>query len=181
MGPAAAEWGLLPCGQVSDVGTIRLTVPGRLEYREVAVRAVAAACRLARGKMGHGWTPSEGLDLSAEFDAKLVSAFSEIFNNIVLHSYALRHGLIETVMWVSKDGITLEMTDTGTPFQLEEVPEPALDTMPDHGLGIHIAKSFADEISYQPGPPNVWRLTKHALSSREQASATAASRAESDA
>jgi len=167
--------------EVNDVGTIRLTVPGRLEYRDVAVRAVAAACRLARGAMGAGWTPSEGLDLSSDFDAKLVSAFSEIFNNIVLHSYGLRHGDIETVMWVSKDGITLQMTDSGTPFHLEEVPEPALDTLPDHGLGIHIAKSFIDELSYEPGPPNVWRLTKYAIPASEQASAAAASHAESDA
>jgi hypothetical protein len=31
---------------------------------------------------------------------------------------------------------------------------------PEGGMGIHIAKTMLDEISYEPGPPNLWRLMK---------------------
>ncbi len=27
-------------------------------------------------------------------------------------------------------------------------------------MGIHIAKTMLDEMTYEPGPPNLWRLCK---------------------
>ena len=27
-------------------------------------------------------------------------------------------------------------------------------------MGIHIAKTMLDEVTYEPGPPNLWRLCK---------------------
>lgn len=146
---------------VSERQTIRVSVPGRLELREVAVRAVAAACRLVGGRQTADHTGTD-FDLSSSFDAEMVSAFSEVFNNVVMHSYQLRTGRIEIEIDADDSGITVQLTDGGTPFDMSAVPAPELDSMPDHGLGIHIAKSFVDELSYEPGPPNVWRLTKYA-------------------
>ena len=33
-------------------------------------------------------------------------------------------------------------------------------SLPEGGMGIHIAKTMLDEITYEPGPPNLWRLLK---------------------
>ena len=58
----------------------------------------------------------------------------------------------------------IELTDHGAPFDINEVaPVPAeLDeaTLPEGGMGIHIAKTMLDEMTYEPGPPNLWRLRK---------------------
>lgn len=148
---------------VSDREAILVSVPGRLEFREVAVRAVAAASRLVGGRQNVDRPADQApFDLSNTFDAELVSAFSEVFNNVVMHSYQLRSGRVDIEIAADDTGITLQLTDRGTPFDISQVPSPELDSMPDHGLGIHIAKSFVDELSYEPGPPNVWRLTKYA-------------------
>ena len=36
----------------------------------------------------------------------------------------------------------------------------AAATLPEGGMGIHIAKTMLDEVIYEPGPPNLWRLIK---------------------
>ena len=33
-------------------------------------------------------------------------------------------------------------------------------SLPEGGMGIHIAKTMLDEVTYEPGPPNKWRLCK---------------------
>jgi serine/threonine-protein kinase RsbW len=158
--------------------TITLIVPGKLELRDVAVRTVAAACARLSDRQIH--QPDDTLDLSDEFDAQMVSAFSEIFNNVAMHSYRLRSGEIRIEITVSDDGVTIELTDSGEPFDLGAVPSPQLEGMPDHGLGIHIAKSFVDELTYEPGPPNVWRLTKYAGSSAGDVDSAVAGRARAE-
>jgi len=34
------------------------------------------------------------------------------------------------------------------------------ESLPEGGMGIHIAKTMLDEMTYEPGPPNLWRLCK---------------------
>ena len=47
---------------------------------------------------------------------------------------------------------------------IDDVPplpsELDADTLPEGGMGIHIAKTMLDEVTYEPGPPNLWRLCK---------------------
>jgi serine/threonine-protein kinase RsbW len=129
---------------------IRLRVPGALEYRDLAIRAVAAACKLVGAPDGH-----------REFDDQVVSAFGEAFNNAALHSYKGRApGDVEIEMEISADTITLRLFDFGNSFDIQSVPEPDLDELPESGMGIYIIKSFMDEVSYQAGSPNVLRMTK---------------------
>jgi serine/threonine-protein kinase RsbW len=129
---------------------IRLRVPGALKYRDLVVRAVAAACKLV---------PHNGRD--REFDHHVVSAAGEAFNNAALHSYdGLPEGDVEIEMEVGVDSITLRLYDYGRSFMLSEVPAPDLDALPESGLGIFIIKSFMDEVSYQPGAPNVLSMTR---------------------
>jgi serine/threonine-protein kinase RsbW len=98
---------------------------------------------------------------------EVVSAFSEAFNNVVLHGYAgVPRGDIEVTLshaLVAPDTVELRvsMKDTGRTFdpgQHLELP----DEMPERGMGLFIMRSFTDELLYEPGPPNVLTLVKRA-------------------
>ena len=145
---------------------IRLTVPGTLRFRAVAVRAVAEAARLVSGS-----TPRDpkdapmAHDVRDPFDTAVVSAFAEIFNNVAIHAYQRNGGgSIEIAITPSDRELVIEVKDTGRPFDIDGVaPLPAeLDdeSLPEGGMGIHIAKTMLDEMTYEPGPPNLWRLCK---------------------
>src|SRR5262245_33597251 len=153
--------------------TIRLNVPGTLEHRDLAVRVVAEACRLvSAGPVAERREPSTsgddtngsldaGYDLRHPFDAAFVSAFAEIFNNIAIHAYARKGGgEVDIHIEARPDQLVVDVVDTGRPFDIDAVPEPALDELPEGGMGIHIARTMLDEVDYQAGPPNKWHLLK---------------------
>jgi anti-sigma regulatory factor (Ser/Thr protein kinase) len=138
------------------------------------IRVVAEACKLVgdRPRRGNGGARSD-LDLSNDFDAEMVSAFSEIFNNIVIHGYGGGREAddIDIVLTPRTEALSVVISDSGASFDLAAVPVPPLESLPHGGLGIHIVKSFVDEVIYEPGPPNVWRLTKYAAASIADADA----------
>ena len=138
---------------------IKLIVPAELIFRDLALHTVAAACRLV-GPVTTS-TDLSRLDLHRPFDAEMVSAFSELFNNIVLHGHPDGlEGLIEVSMWPSEEELVIELRESGQPFDIDAVPKPKLDTLPEGGMGIHIAKSYLDTLNYISGSPNIWQLTK---------------------
>ncbi len=144
---------------------IRLTVPGTLRYRSIAVRVVAEAARLVSCSPVR--EPSDPLahDVRDPFDTAVVSAFAEIFNNVAIHAYHRKGGgTIEIAITPLERELVIEVKDHGTPFDIEGVaPLPTeLDdeSLPEGGMGIHIAKTMLDEMTYEPGPPNLWRLCK---------------------
>jgi len=155
--------------------TIRLTVPGTLAYRSVAVRVVAEACRLISAPpsdTGAAIDINTGYDLRHPFDAEFVSAFAEIYNNIAIHAYQRSGGgEIELVVFIdpSLASITVEIRDHGHAFDIDAVAQPDLESLPEGGMGIHIARALLDEIEYEPGPPNLWRLTKNLASRNDRA------------
>lgn len=141
---------------------IVLRVPATLRYRDLAVRTVTAACHLIGADDGEVKTRDiASLDLQRAFDAQFISAFSEIFNNIAIHSYE-RSGDGEVILTLrpGTDHLELEIRDEGKAFDIESVPAPELDALPEGGMGIHIARACLDSLDYQAGPPNVWRLSK---------------------
>ncbi len=138
---------------------IRFTSPCTLRHRALAVRLVAEACRLARGDEPRDET-AMSFDMRDPFDAEFVSAFAEIYNNIVLHAYERRAGDIDIAIGVGDGSITVEVRDTGATFDPSTVPEPDLESLPEGGMGLHIARAMVDEVVYEPGPPNLWRLVK---------------------
>lgn len=148
--------------------TIRLTIPGTLAYRAVAVRVVSEACRLVSAPPLDSDAPASfdttsGYDLRHPFDAEFVSAFAEIYNNIAIHAYQRRGGgEVELAIFVDTAGhnLTLEIRDHGASFDIGAVASPDLDALPEGGMGIHIARALLDEVEYEPGPPNLWRLVK---------------------
>jgi len=140
---------------------IRLRVPSALLYRDLAVRAVQAACKLVGDA-----TSSAALTVHRDFDDHVVSAFSEAFNNAAIHSYRDRApGEIEVEIEPAADCITLRLLDRGNTYVIADVPDPDLDALPESGMGLYIIKSFMDEVRYDPGDavagrPNVLTMSK---------------------
>ena len=139
---------------------IRLTAPCSLRHRALAVRLVAESCRLIRGEQA-GDDLGPGYDVRDPFDVAVVSAFSEIYNNVALHACAgLDAPTIELRIAAGADGLVIELVDPGRPFDPSNIASPDLDALPEGGMGLHIARAMLDAVDYEPGPPNLWRLTK---------------------
>jgi serine/threonine-protein kinase RsbW len=139
---------------------IRLTAPCGLAHRAIAVRLVAESCRVARGERG-GDDLAPGYSVRDPFDVAVVSAFAEIYNNITLHSCAgLIDPTIEIRITVADDAIAIELVDPGASFDPSTVDSPDLESLPEGGMGLHIARAMLDQVDYEPGPPNLWRLVK---------------------
>jgi serine/threonine-protein kinase RsbW len=143
---------------------IRLSVPGALNYRDVVLRVVAAACRLVRDMAKGKQEPSRA---SREFDDKVVSAISEAFNNVAIHAYRdVSPGAVVIEIDVAPEGITLRMFDTGRVFEpgIEVQNTPALASLPESHMGLYIMRSCMDKVTYRPGSgeavPNLLTLTK---------------------
>jgi serine/threonine-protein kinase RsbW len=136
---------------------------GLLEHRDVALRAVSAACKLVtRRPQRPEWN---------EFRMHVVSAVGEAFNNIVLHSYAGKNeGVIEMEIRTDPDRIVIELRDYGESFDLDAVATPNLDLLPESGLGIFIMRAFMS-IRYRPGRPNVLTLSKSLVPESRDSSA----------
>jgi serine/threonine-protein kinase RsbW len=148
----SARRDLVGCPPVS---VIRLEVPGSLEYRDLAIRVVAAACKL----VGAGAPADEA---RADFDNQVISAFGEAFNNAAIHAYAGRPlGSVEIEIDVAHNELTLRIADYGQSFDPTQVAEPDLDDLPESGMGLFIMRSFMDSVAYQAGAPNVLSMTKH--------------------
>ena len=145
----------------SAPGIVNLRVPGLLAYRDVAMRVVSGACKLAGSQSR---IPSAGQQ--ALFH-QFVSAFGEAFNNVVLHGYAGRQpGELRLEVTWNAERIQARLSDDGLPFEPDRVPAPRLEELPDRGMGLFIIRSFVDELAYRAGPPNELVLTKYIRSVR---------------
>lgn len=144
-----------------DDEVIRLKVPCSLEYRDLAVRLVAGACKVLRERRAHSAGPRQG---AADLDDRVVSAFGEAFSNAVLHGGAGAGADLEIEIEPRDDRLVIRMMDRGVPFEPSAVPPPRLEALPESGLGVYIIRSSVDHVSYEPGAagaPNVLSLTKH--------------------
>jgi len=135
--------------------TVMLSVPGTLRYRDLAVSVVSEAARLVACSD----------DARDAFGTAVIAAFSEIFNNVAIHAYQRKGGgTIDIAIKPTDRELVIEVADHGNPFDLGEVPPLPSDidehSLPEGGMGIYIAKKMLDEVSYEPGPPNLWRLCK---------------------
>lgn len=130
---------------------VALRVPGRIEYRDLAMRVVAASCKVA----------SRERTISEEFLHELVSAVGEAFNNVVFHAYV--EGPVGSVtLRINNEpaGMEVCIEDTGASFDPDDVPPPDLEDPQEGGMGIYIMRAFVDTMTYESGSPNVLRLFK---------------------
>ena len=133
-------------------------MPAVLAYRDLALRMVASACRLVEARLLDLATGESRAD--PELDAQVLSAFGEAFNNVALHSYQGHGGEVEIDIETGPQALVIRIQDRGEPFDLDRVPVPDLDALPESGLGLYIMRACMDEVSYVPGPPNVLTLTR---------------------
>jgi serine/threonine-protein kinase RsbW len=127
---------------------IRASIPSSLEYRDLAIRLVASACKL--------------VTLSSErFHNEAISAFSEALNNVVLHGRLDAGAQIEIEINPCDDHLTIRLLDHGASFDPRTAPEPDLESLPESGLGAFIIRSFMDDIGYSGGTPNILTMTKY--------------------
>jgi len=144
---------------------ITLTVPGALRYRALAVRVVSEAARLVSGSAQRDEQDLLADDVRDPFDVAVVSAFMEIFNNVAIHAYERDPtGHMEITITPGACELVIEISDHGRPFDPTLVPSLPTDwdahSLPEGGMGLHIARTMLDDVTYEPGPPNRWRLTK---------------------
>jgi serine/threonine-protein kinase RsbW len=136
---------------------IRLKVPCSLAHREMAMRVVESACRLVRPRRATDPRPDD-------FDDEVVTSFGEAFTNVVVHGGNPPGSEIEIEIETMSDRITIRLLDGGKPFDLSASPPPALDRLPESGLGVHLMKSWMDDVSYErrgaAGARNVLSMTK---------------------
>jgi anti-sigma regulatory factor (Ser/Thr protein kinase) len=132
--------------------TFRLQLRAVLEHRDLALRAVAAACNMvAPQPRGRAWS---------EFRTHVVSAVGECFNNVVLHgNVGSGEGSVDLRIQARRSHIRIEFRDWGPGFDPSAVPPPAIDALPESGLGLHIMQSFMT-MSYRAGRPNLLTLSK---------------------
>lgn len=89
-----------------------------------------------------------------EFDAQVVSAFSEAFNNIAIHGYAeTEPGDINIEIEASAEAITIRIADMGRTFERMSTFAPRPERLPESGMGLFIIQSFMDSVVYEPGQP----------------------------
>lgn len=113
---------------------------------------MSAACKLV--------TPGPHESAWQDFHAQVISAVGEAFNNVVLHAYAGRSdGPVDMRIETAKQQIRIEIRDWGSSFDPGAVPPPALDDLPESGLGLFIMQSFM-KLKYRPGRPNRLTLEK---------------------
>jgi serine/threonine-protein kinase RsbW len=138
---------------VAASGVIELRVPAALAYRHLALRIVSGACRRATEDQ-----PDEDDEV---FESAVISAFGEAFNNIALHAFSGRApGIVQIEIRWDDEALVITLVDDGSTFDPTLVAPPALDALPEHGMGIFIMKSCMDEVVYRAGPPNSLRLVK---------------------
>lgn len=155
---------------------IRLAVPGTLLYRSLVLRVVASSCKLVRcaselqeASHAPSYSAPSSSVLEAEFDAQVVSAISEAFNNIAIHGYRHSKGDVQIEISPTKGGIAVCMMDHGVTFDVTRAtPKPPPnepDQLPESGMGLFIIQSFMDEVFYSPSTspesPNTLRLIKY--------------------
>ncbi len=125
---------------LTEPENFRLTVPGRLVYRDGPRAFLADICHhlVRRGRFpedtGH----------------RVISAFIEAFNNAVIHAYGDDvPGPVEVEMQVTPASLVISVVDYGRTFEPDLVPEPDLDNLPEGGLGLFIIRNFMDEVTYE--------------------------------
>lgn len=144
--------------------TIVVHTPAELRYRYLVLRLCGIACGMTGSDRGER-TLAQSLEDS--FVASVVSALSEIFNNIVIHSQT---DTLTVRFEVRGEQVVLTTSDRGEPLAPNSLRDPWLvEAVPESGMGVFIARQSLDDLEYHPGPPNRWVLKKRR---RERAGAT---------
>ena len=113
-------------------------------------------------------TFSEDQNLSDKVRFQLNLVLEELVTNIVSHAdFGDNAGRIQILISLDANVLQVCVSDNGAPFDpVTEPPEPDLDSTLEErrvgGLGIHLVKSFTQQVSYhRHGEKNETRFVKH--------------------
>ena len=127
----------------AEARVVRLTIPAKAEYITLGRLALAGISHLRP-------VPDETLH-----DLKL--ALTEACTNSIRHAYAAgSEGTVQIVYELDDERISIEVTDEGEGFMLDEASEA--DRLSESGLGIAIIRALADELEIEPGDGRGSRL-----------------------
>lgn len=88
--------------------------------------------------------------------ADLVLAVNEAVTNVIRHGYKAQPGDVEIVVFCGLDSVTVWLYDNARPFDPTLTPTPditrPLAERPLGGMGVHMMRTFTDEMHYQRTP-----------------------------
>jgi serine/threonine-protein kinase RsbW len=88
--------------------------------------------------------------------ADMIQAADEAATNSIIHGHAGRPGWLEVQAAAQGDRLVVTITDDAPPFDPTTVPAPDLSIHPARrrpgGMGVLLARTCVDEMSYEPGP-----------------------------
>ncbi len=109
----------------------------------------------------------EGVDEEALADMLL--AADEAVTNIILYGYKDQPGKIQIEVSYNGGALIIIIRDWSPPFDPNNVPTPdlslPLELRPLGGMGVHLMRSFTDEMSYHtsPGDGNTLTLVRNGV------------------
>jgi anti-anti-sigma factor len=117
-------------------------------------------------------------DLGVEraVQAELVLAVGELCANSIEHAYEGRAGQpIHVSVAGHPDRLVIEVEDFGRAFDQSRYTEPDLESLPDHGLGIHLVHRIADSVAIDVAREagTRWTLVKYRPGARPAAQSSA--------
>lgn len=87
---------------------------------------------------------------------ELVMAAHEAVSNIIAHGYREEPGSVRVTIEIDNDRIIIRIYDNSPRFDPTTVAEPdvsiPIDQRPPGGLGVHMMRSFTDEMIYSSPP-----------------------------
>lgn len=138
-----------------ELETVAVEIPANLQYLNIlgaCVRTLLASVE----NLSEPETTAYNLELAVQ----------EIGVNIIKHAYAGRIGRIQAVFLLSEAPIQVSMTlcDTGVSFNPDDVPEPQLGEIQEHGFGLFLVKQLMDQVEYRRVEcRNYWKLVKNCV------------------
>lgn len=137
-------------------GGTSLTLPAE----PASLGKVLEVVRSVAEQAGIGLKPTTQLELAVE----------EVLVNILKHAYGGGPGEVQVSCRITAEGaVEVEFADQGPPFDPLSRPEPDLaatvDERPIGGLGVHLAKTLTDQMTYRrEDGSNILTLLKKAHS-----------------
>jgi serine/threonine-protein kinase RsbW len=90
----------------------------------------------------------QGLGVDRPTQSALLVAVGELCTNSIRHAYEGRGGQpINVSVQGHADRLVIEVEDFGRAFDAARYVEPDLNTLPDHGVGLHLVRRIADSVS----------------------------------
>jgi serine/threonine-protein kinase RsbW len=83
----------------------------------------------------------------------VVLAVDEVVTNIIVHGYKKEEGYIEIAVGKAEDSLMIRVRDQAPLFDPTSVPSPdltlPLEERPLGGLGVYLANTFLDDVTYR--------------------------------